>query len=62
MLALLAAVDFLLAFIFRVASVDTGDWDTTALIALGLFLLSLHLAWPIALPIGRSTGRERVVP
>lgn len=48
MLALLAAVAFLLGLIFKVAGVDSGDFDVTALIALGLCLLSLHFVWPVA--------------
>lgn len=47
MLALLASVDFVIAFIFRIASVDTGDWDTIALIALGLALLAAHFVWVV---------------
>lgn len=60
MLAVLAAVAFLLALIFKVATVDTGDFDAIALIALGLMLLSLHFVWPVTIWHTRRT--DRTVP
>lgn len=47
MLAILAAVAFLLAVIFRVGDVDAGDWDAVTMIALGLLLLALDRVFPI---------------
>lgn len=60
MLAILAAVAFLLALIFRVASVDTGDFDSIAIIALGLMLLSLHFVYPVT--VWQTRRSDRPVP
>jgi hypothetical protein len=54
MLALIATIIFAVAFVLTVVGV--GGVLVASLPLLGLALLALHLAWPLALPGARRAG------